>query len=66
MGLNYENYVVVDPKFYRPTDVHVLTGDYSKAKETLGWEPKIRFEGLVHRMVDNDAQQLGIKLNKVL
>ena len=40
----------------RPAEVDVLKGDYSKAKEKLGWEPKINFENLVKRMVKNDIE----------
>jgi GDPmannose 4,6-dehydratase len=47
---------VVDPKFYRPAEVHLLVGDCSKAKKQLGWEPKVSFEGLVHMMVDADLK----------
>jgi GDPmannose 4,6-dehydratase len=53
-GLDWEEYVVVDKKFFRPAEVHILRGDYSKGKEKLGWEPKVRFEELVKMMVDAD------------
>jgi GDPmannose 4,6-dehydratase len=53
-GLDWEEYVVVDKKFFRPAEVHILRGDYSKGKEKLGWEPKVRFEKLVKMMVDAD------------
>lgn len=46
--------VRVDPKYFRPTEVHVLQGDYSKAKEKLGWEPTVRFEQLVEIMMKHD------------
>jgi GDPmannose 4,6-dehydratase len=46
--------VRVDPKFFRPTEVDMLLGDASKARERLGWEPKMSFEQLVHEMVDAD------------
>ena len=39
LGLDWEKYVVVDPKFYRPAEVDLLVGDPSKAKRVLGWEP---------------------------
>jgi GDPmannose 4,6-dehydratase len=50
--------VVVDPQFFRPAEVQLLLGDASKAKEKLGWEPKISFEELVHNMVVNDIALL--------
>ncbi len=46
--------VAVDPKYFRPTEVETLLGDPSKAKEKLGWEPKITFEDMVHEMMEND------------
>ena len=54
VNLNWENYVEIDPKFLRPSEVDLLCGDYSKAKNTLGWEPEVGFQELVDKMVDND------------
>lgn len=51
---SYEDYVEVDPRFYRPAEVDVLVGDYTRAKEELGWEPRISFEDLVKEMVHAD------------
>jgi len=56
VGLNYEDYVVVDPRFYRPAEVHVLMGDASKAKQQLGWEPTVLFPELVQMMVQHDLE----------
>jgi GDPmannose 4,6-dehydratase len=53
-GLDWREYVKTDPRYFRPAEVDVLTGDYSKAKEKLGWEPTVRFEQLVRMMVDSD------------
>ena len=53
-GLNWEDYVVVDERFYRPTEVQLLQGDYSKGKKILNWEPTIKFEELVKLMIDYD------------
>jgi GDPmannose 4,6-dehydratase len=50
--------VEIDPRYYRPTEVELLIGDYSKAKKKLGWEPKIRFVDLAKLMVDADVQLL--------
>lgn len=58
LGLNYEDHVVVDPKFYRPAEVDLLIGDCSKAKAKLGWEPKVAFEELIAMMVDADMKIL--------
>ncbi len=53
---NWSKYVGIDNRYMRPAEVDVLKGDYSKAKEKLGWEPKINFENLVKRMVKNDIE----------
>jgi GDPmannose 4,6-dehydratase len=49
-----EDYVLQDPKFFRPSEVDLLVGDASKAKEKLGWVPTLSFSDLVHKMVQND------------
>jgi len=54
VGLNWQDYVVVDEQFYRPAEVQLLQGDYSKGRKILKWEPKIKFEELVRMMVDAD------------
>lgn len=54
-GLNWKDYVVTDARFYRPAEVHLLRGDYSKAKRILGWEPSVCFEELVEMMVVSDT-----------
>jgi GDPmannose 4,6-dehydratase len=59
VGLDWEDYVITDKKFMRPADVNTLTGDYSKAKEVLGWEPKVKFKELVRMMVDSDLDRLS-------
>lgn len=58
---NWEPKIKSDPKFMRPAEVDVLRGDYSKAKNKLGWEPKTTFEDLVKKMVDNDINILSKK-----
>jgi len=57
LDLNWHDYVGIDPKYYRPTEVDLLQGDASKAKRVLGWEPKIRFKELIEEMVDSDLCQ---------
>ena len=60
VGLNYEDYVVVDPAFIRPAEVDLLLGDPTKAKTQMGWKPEVSFEQLVTMMVDADmARQRG-------
>jgi GDPmannose 4,6-dehydratase len=53
-GLEWREYVTTDPRYFRPSEVDLLLGDYSKAKEKLGWEPTVRFRELVRMMVDAD------------
>jgi GDPmannose 4,6-dehydratase len=59
VGLNYEDHVVVDPKFYRPAEEHQLLGDPAKAKKKLDWQPEYRFEDMVTEMVDADLAYLS-------
>lgn len=59
VGLDYRNHVEIDPELLRPADVYHLTGDYSKAKQTLGWYPQVDFEKLVEMMVDSDLQLIA-------
>jgi len=58
VGLNWEDHVVVDPRFYRPAEVDVLVGDPSKARRVLGWVPETSFEELVEQMVRADLDRL--------
>ena len=57
-GLNWEDYVEVDPKFYRPAEVDLLIGDANLAKVHLGWEPKVRFDELITEMVESDMRAI--------
>jgi GDPmannose 4,6-dehydratase len=59
VGLDYRDYVVSDPKFYRPAEVDLLLADPSKAGRELGWSPKVGFAELVAMMVDADLERLG-------
>lgn len=58
VGMDYENYVVIDPKFYRPTEVEVLLGNPAKAKEKLDWVAKTSLEELIKSMVDADLERV--------
>ena len=58
LDLDPEEYVRIDERFMRPAEVDHLIGDYSKAKEKLGWEPRTSFEELVNLMVDSDLELL--------
>jgi len=58
VGLDWQDYVVVDETFYRPAEVHPLRGDYSKAERVLGWIPRVRFSELVEMMVEADVKKV--------
>ncbi len=58
VDLDWERYVKIDPRYYRPAEVDLLVGDPSKARRVLGWEPQVSFEELVKMMVDADIELL--------
>jgi len=58
LGLDWEKYVVQDPKFFRPVDLNMLVGDSSKARKRLNWKPSVSFDQLVKLMVDSDVKEL--------
>ncbi len=59
VGLDWEKYTVVDPRFVRPAEVDLLIGDPAKAKAKLGWEPQVSFRQLVEMMVEYDVKRLS-------
>ncbi|MEZ5353311.1 MAG: GDP-mannose 4,6-dehydratase [Bryobacteraceae bacterium] len=62
-GLDWEQYVVIDPELYRPAEVNILLGDAAKARDELGWQNRIGFEDLVREMVESDCRMIaGIDL----
>jgi GDPmannose 4,6-dehydratase len=63
VDLNWRDYVKIDPRYFRPSEVDLLIGDYSKAKEKLGWEPTVRFQELVRMMVDADRERGTLEEN---
>jgi GDPmannose 4,6-dehydratase len=62
VDLDWQNYVEIDPRYFRPAEVDSLLGDASKARARLGWAPKVRFEELVRLMVDEDVRMLKDQL----
>jgi GDPmannose 4,6-dehydratase len=56
LGMDWKEFVEIDPRYYRPAEVDVLLGDASKAKKELGWEPKVGFKELVRLMIDSDLK----------
>ncbi|MEZ2718756.1 GDP-mannose 4,6-dehydratase [Niallia circulans] len=63
LDLNYQDYVVIDPQYYRPAEVDVLLGDSSKARRKLNWRAKTELEQMVKVMVDADVQRIRKELN---
>jgi GDPmannose 4,6-dehydratase len=57
VDLDWNDYVKIDERYFRPSEVDLLLGDASKAKEKLGWEPRVRFPELVRMMVDHDRER---------
>ncbi|OFX12579.1 MAG: GDP-mannose 4,6-dehydratase [Armatimonadetes bacterium RBG_19FT_COMBO_69_19] len=60
-GLDWQEHVEIDPRYFRPTDVDLLLADASKAKQQLHWSPRVRFPELVRIMVDADLEAAGLK-----
>ena len=56
LGLDWRRHVEIDPRYFRPTEVDYLLGDASKAREKLGWRPRVSFEELVRMMVEHDLE----------
>src|SRR5215469_3279486 len=61
VGLDWTQYVQVDPAYVRPAEVNNLCGDARKAREQLGWVPKITFDGMIREMLESDMQLLGVE-----
>lgn len=64
VGLHYEPFVDIDPRYFRPTEVQELRADPSKAMSKLGWRPTISFEQLVAEMVEHDLAQVGLSVDR--
>ena len=60
VDLDWEEYVEIDPRFYRPAEVDFLQADFTKAKAIIGWEPEITFDQLVTEMVEADLKASGV------
>ncbi len=59
VGLDYADYVVIDPRFVRPAEVDLLLGSPEKAKAKMGWEPSVTFEGLIQMMIESDMKRIS-------
>jgi GDPmannose 4,6-dehydratase len=61
VGLDYKDFVVQDQRFYRPAEVDLLVSEPTKARQILGWEPRVGFKELVKMMVDADLERLKVQ-----
>jgi GDPmannose 4,6-dehydratase len=61
VDLNYKDYVEIDPRYFRPTEVNHLEADTTKAKRILNWNPKVRYHDLVRIMMDADLELIGLE-----
>jgi GDPmannose 4,6-dehydratase len=60
VGLDWNQYVRIDPRYFRPTEVSYLLADAALASQKLGWRPRVRFHELVRIMVDADLEKMGL------
>ena len=60
VNLDWPDYVEIDPRYFRPTEVELLLAVSSKARKELGWNPRITFKDLVKIMVDSDMELAGL------
>jgi GDPmannose 4,6-dehydratase len=65
-GLDWQQYVRVDPRYFRPTEVDELCGDATKARDKLGWQARTRFNDLVALMLDHDLREAGVEIPPAL
>ncbi len=63
---DWDKYVGIDPLYYRPQEVNLLLGDATKAKEKLGWQPKVKFKELVKIMLEHDLKDAGLDVQKFI
>jgi len=64
--LDWKEYVEIDPRYFRPTEVELLLADSAKARRELGWGPRINFKELVKIMVDSDMKLMGLAGRKIV
>jgi len=60
VGIKWQDYVEIDKRYFRPTEVDILVGDATKAREKLGWKPKVSFSELVRLMMKADLEEQGL------
>lgn len=54
LGLDWRDHAEIDPRYFRPTEVQLLQGDPAKARQVLGWQPRVDFDGLIKMMIAHD------------
>jgi GDPmannose 4,6-dehydratase len=64
VGLDWERFVHVDPRYFRPTETEILIADPSRARESLGWSPTVSFDQLVRGMVESDLASVGLTVDE--
>lgn len=64
LDLDWQDFVEIDPRYYRPAEVDLLQGDASKARKQLGWQPKVSFHEMVKLMVDHDLELAQLELRQ--
>ena len=64
VGLDWEAFVRIDPAYFRPVEVERLRADPTRARERLGWEPRVQFVELIEEMVDADLREHGLDLDR--
>ena len=65
VGLDWKRYIEIDSRYFRPTEVDLLVGDFGKAQRILGWKPKTSFKELVELMVREDLRSEGLDLDRL-
>ena len=65
VDLDWENYVRIDPAFFRPTEVNVVVGDPSKAREKLGWQPSMNFAGLIEFLMEAEMHRVSGRFDQI-
>jgi GDPmannose 4,6-dehydratase len=66
VGLDWQDYVRMDPRYQRPNEVDALCGDNSKARRKLGWAPRVSFRELIQIMLEEDLREAGLDPGRVM
>jgi GDPmannose 4,6-dehydratase len=66
VGLNWKQYIAIDPRYFRPAEADVLLGDASKAKKIIGWKPRVKFKDLARIMLEADLKEAGFNPENII